>query len=191
MKNICAQHLEEEFYRSVNAVISNKITPIYITFNLIFAAVFAYFATQEDNTCFAREKSAWGVEYANTENVTDQFYKISCAGAALLTISSAMFHLQSKSHMFDMMRPFVIVTNLTTLVWFISLQYYRFKDTGRACSGDYLDKMPENYGTIYLGDQGQWFLIYTILQYLVYIANKVVSIVITNKLEAEFETKKA
>ena len=94
---------------------------MYITFNLIFAAVFAYFATQEDNTCFAREQSAWGVEYSNTENVTNQFYKISCGGAALLVISSAMFHLQSKPSMFDMMRPFVIVTNLTTLVWFFSL----------------------------------------------------------------------
>ena len=51
--------------------------------------------------------------------------------------------------------------------------------------------MPANYGTIYLGDQGSWLLMYTILQYIVYIVNKVVSIIITNKLEAEFETKKA
>ena len=71
MKQAAAQRLEEEFYRSVNSVISNKITPVYIVFNLIFAAVFAYFATQEDNTCFAREQSAWGVEYSNTENVTE------------------------------------------------------------------------------------------------------------------------
>ena len=94
-------------------------------------------------------------------------------------------------NMFDTMRPYVIVTNLATLVWFIMAQYYRFKDTGRSCSGDYLTNIPPNYGTIYLGDQGTWFLIYIIAQYIVYIVNKVVSIIITNKLEAEYETKKA
>ena len=71
------------------------------------------------------------------------------------------------------------------------MQYYRFKDTGRACAGDYLTTIPSNYGTIYLGDQGKWYLVYVITQYIVYIVNKVISIVITNKLEAEYETKKA
>ena len=40
--------------------------------------------------------------------------------------------------MFDMMRPYVIIINLITLAWFIAIQYFRFKQTGRACSGDYV-----------------------------------------------------
>ena len=39
--------MEEEFYRQVNQVISEKITPIYNTFILIFAAFFAYFVMLE------------------------------------------------------------------------------------------------------------------------------------------------
>ena len=53
--------------------------------------------------------------------------------------------------MFDLMRPYIIVTNLMTLIWFIALQYYRFKDTGRACAGDLLKKqLPGNFGTVYV-----------------------------------------
>ena len=62
--------LEDEFYKKVNAVISQKITPIYNTFLFIFAAVFAYFVVMEENQCYARDKSAWGVQYSNTEDVT-------------------------------------------------------------------------------------------------------------------------
>ena len=63
--------------------------------------------------------------------------------------------MQSKEDMFEMMRPYVILTNLTTLTWFFILQYYRFKDTGKACSGDFLGpKLPANYNTIYLGNLG-------------------------------------
>ena len=62
--------LEDEFYKKVNSVISQKITPIYNTFLLIFAAVFAYFVVMEENQCYARDKSAWGVQYSNTEDVT-------------------------------------------------------------------------------------------------------------------------
>ena len=94
--------------------------------------------------------------------------------------------------MFEMMRPYVILTNLATLVWFITMQYYRFKDTGRACSGDFLGATkPANFGTIYLGDLGQWLLIYTISQYALWLLSKVVSIIITNKLNVEFDEEKA
>ena len=66
--------------------------------------------------------------------------------------------------MFDMMRPYVLLVNLATLVWFIAMQYYRFKDTGKACSGDFLqDKTkPANFSTIYLSEQGQFFFIYVV-----------------------------
>ena len=40
--------------------------------------------------------------------------------------------------MFDKMRPVVIIVSLGSLVWFYYLCYFRFKDSGRACSGDYL-----------------------------------------------------
>ena len=40
--------------------------------------------------------------------------------------------------MHDTMKPYIIISNLGGLVWFVALQYYRFKDTGRACSGDFM-----------------------------------------------------
>ena len=40
--------------------------------------------------------------------------------------------------MHDTMRPYIIIANLGGLVWFVALQYLRFKDSGRACSGDFL-----------------------------------------------------
>ena len=41
--------LEDEFYYKVNNVISQKITPVYNTIILIFAAIFAYFVVMEEN----------------------------------------------------------------------------------------------------------------------------------------------
>ena len=64
-------------------------------------------------------------------------------------------YMQAKEDMFDVMRPYVILINLATFIWFVALQYYRFKDTGAACSGDYLGpKLPANFNTIYLGSLG-------------------------------------
>ena len=65
-----AQKLEEEFYNRVNGVISRKITPIYNTIILIFAAIFAYFVVMEENQCYAKDQKAWGVAYENTEDVS-------------------------------------------------------------------------------------------------------------------------
>ena len=39
--------------------------------------------------------------------------------------------------MHEKMKLWVIIANLATLAWFIALQYYRLKDSGQACSGDY------------------------------------------------------
>ena len=39
--------------------------------------------------------------------------------------------------MFDKMRLWVILTNLAVLGWFFTLHWYRFKESGKACSGDY------------------------------------------------------
>ena len=85
--------LEEEFYQKVNSVIARKITPVYNFFILAFAAVFAYFVVMEDNQCFARDTSAWGVQYSNTEDVTHQFYLLSVAGMTLLMIGGLMYYL--------------------------------------------------------------------------------------------------
>ena len=49
------QHLEDQFYEKVNSDISNKITPIYNTFILIFAAAFAYFIIMEQPECFSKD----------------------------------------------------------------------------------------------------------------------------------------
>ena len=148
------RHLEEEFYRNVNHVISQKITPIYNTVICLFAAVFGYFIMTEQNQCYAKDQVAWSTEYSNTEDVTNQWYLLGCAGMVLLLVSALMYHMQRKQELFDLMRPYVIIMNLLTLIWFIALQYYRFKDTGKACAGEFLNpkKLPGNYGSLYLVD---------------------------------------
>ena len=110
----------------------------------------------------------------------------------LLLISALMYYMQGKEDMYEIMRPYVMLINLCTFAWFVTVQYFRFKDTGRACSGDFLGpKPPANFNTIYLGGQGQWLLVYIVSQYALYILCKIVAIIITNKLETEFEERKA
>ena len=94
--------------------------------------------------------------------------------------------------MYDIMRPYVMLINFLTFGWFVAIQFFRFKDTGRACSSDFLgNSLPANYGTVYLPEEGQWFLIFIICQYALYLLCKIVAIIITNKLETEFDEKKA
>ena len=163
--------LEDEFYRKINQVVSRKITPVYNTIMLIFCACFGYFCIIDQNQCYAREQNAWAINYSNTEDVTHQWYLMSCSGLIFLLVSTLMYNLQGKQDMFNLMRPYVIVINLITLTWFIILQYYRFKDTGRACAGEFLTpgKIPGNFGTVYLADQGKWLKYYIISQYALYI----------------------
>ena len=66
------------------------------------------------------------------------------------------------------MRKIVLLVDLLFVAWFVALQVYRFKESGRACSGDYLQPttvkdsqgtdrvqpLPQNYGTNYLGETG-------------------------------------
>ena len=80
-----------------------------------------------------------------------------------------MYYLQGKEEMFELMRPYVIITNLMTLGWFMALQFYRFKDTGKACSGDLLIELPENFNDIYLADEGKFLTYYIFAHYAVYI----------------------
>ena len=77
------------------------------------------------------------MQYSNTEDVTEQFYWFSVSGMFLLLLSAYLYYLQSREDQFDKMRPFVIINNLVMLGWFGALQYIRFKDAGRACSGDF------------------------------------------------------
>ena len=185
--------LEEEFYKRVNLVISKKVTPTYNVIMLLYCSIFGYYILKDDNQCYARDMNAWAIQYSNTEDVTHQWYLLQCAGIVLLLISVLLYQVASSPDMFHLMRPYVICINLITLVWFVSLQYYRFKDTGRACAGDFLtrDKKPGNYTSVYLESQGEWLRIYIISHYCVYIIQKLVSIVITNKLEADFERKRS
>ena len=131
------------------------------------------------------------MELEGSEDVTKQFYLLSNCGVILLLVSVLMLYLQGKEGMFEMMRPYVIISNLLTLTWFITLQYYRFKSTGRACSGDYLTDTPKNFNTIYLGQQGEFLLYYIVAHYIVYIVQKIACICITNKHEMEFERKRS
>ena len=107
----------------------------------------------------------------------------------LLMISALMYKLQGMKGMQDLMRPYVWIINLLTLIWFISLQYFRFKDTGRACCGDFLVNMkkPGDYGAVYLPSQGQWIFVFVVAQYILFIIQRIIIIIITNRLESQFE----
>ena len=107
-----------------------------------------------------------------------------------MLLSASVYHVQRKPNMFSKMRKFVILNNLIFIAWFISLQVDRFKDTGRACSGEFLKVVPGNYGSVYLPEQGTWLKIYIISQYVLYIVQKIISIVITNKLEAQYDQER-
>ena len=101
-----------------------------------------------------------------------------------------MYHLQRSERLFYKLRPYVITVNLLTFIWFVLLQYVRFRDSGRACAGEFLKEIPGNYGSIYLPEQATWLKWYVISQYLIYLATKIVSIIITNKLEADFDEQR-
>ena len=145
----------------------------------------------ENPQCYGKDRDAYAVAYEGTTDVTKEFYLISNGGLVLLLVSVILYYLQAKQDMFDLMRPYVIVANLMTLGWFVAAQYYRFRESGRACSGDYLgETRPQNYGTLYLVSEGQWLMYFIAAQYAVYFLQKIFCICITNRLEAEFEGKK-
>ena len=94
------------------------------------------------------------------------------------------------------MRPYVIGINLVTLVWFITLQYFRFSGPGRTCSGDYLNmaeprKLPKQWKQLYVYNEGGFLLYYIVSHYIAFILQKIMCICITNKAEVEFERKKS
>ena len=78
--------IDEEFYRTVNRVIADKITPLYNMFILVFAAIFAYFIVIEQPQCFTKDGKPYGVQYSDTEDVTVEFYWLSLAGLTLLLL---------------------------------------------------------------------------------------------------------
>ena len=106
-----------------------------------------------------------------------------------LLVSVLMYYLESKEDMQRIMRPYVLFTKAVFFAWFAALCYYRFRDTGRACSGDFLDAkhMPTNYSSVYLGDEGHWILCYVVMQVILWIVCKIVSVLIYNKIEEESE----
>ena len=129
--------LESQFVKKVNGDIARKVTPLYNIFMLESAAGFAYFLMTTQPQCYAKGKQVWASETVDVENVTYQFFLLSAAGLVLMILGALMYALQARGDLFEMMRPYVILTNLITLTWFIILQAMRFKETGRACSGDY------------------------------------------------------
>ena len=84
------------------------------------------------------------------------------------------------------MRPYVVVVNAVQFVWFFTLSKYRFSDEGRACSGEFAKKV-NDYNMIGLG---LWIKFYIFSHILVYLFQKLVSIIIINRLEAEMEMNK-
>ena len=86
--------------------------------------------------------------------------------------------------MFNSMKPLVYLVNAASFFWFGALQFYRFKDSGRACSGDFNSDLPilpfiskisdfkkinstsafinQKPPSYLLTDTGFWFLVYII-----------------------------
>ena len=72
--------------------------------------------------------------------MTSNFYWLSTVGIVVLLLQAIMYYVQAREGMYDTMRPCVYLANIFGLIWFFTLQYYRFSDAGIACSGDFLKK---------------------------------------------------
>lgn len=90
MKNTVQQSqvkaLEYEFIRKVNRDIAGRVTPIYNTYLLITASVFAYFIVMEENKCYAKGIKAFGVQYEDSEDITKIFYILANMGMIISLI---------------------------------------------------------------------------------------------------------
>ena len=91
------------------------------------------------------------------------------------------------------MKSYILLANVLMLAWFIALQYYRFTPDGRACSGDFEDKMelPADFGEVYLSTWGTFIKVYVIGHYLAILLALCITMRINNKHKHEFEKKKA
>ena len=62
---------EKEFYRDVNGVIANRVTPFYNAFCLISAAVFGYFVCIVQKSCYSKDQLVFGSpKVSDVEDVT-------------------------------------------------------------------------------------------------------------------------
>ena len=149
---------------------------------MVFAAVFAYFCIADSNQCYSdvANAGAWGKDYNNAVDVTASFTHMSQAGLAMIIISMVLYYFETK---FDSAKIAAIVARIFFCVWFVALLYTRFRNTGRACSGDYLTNQPANYNSLYLIGFGQWISIYAALQILLWVLSTIMTIVIKNRLE--------
>ena len=59
-----------------------------------------------------------------------------------------------------------------------------------AVNSDEVD-YPENYATVYLGDQGMCMFVYIVAQYVVYTISKITGIIIVNRVKADYDEKRA
>ena len=105
----------------MNRDIATKVTPIYNTYLLVTASVFAYFIVMEENKCYAKDGKAFGVQYEDSEDISRIFYVLSNLGMVISLVQVLLYYLQTKDDMFQIMRPYVIIVNLGALVWFIAL----------------------------------------------------------------------
>lgn len=107
---------------------------------MIFTGVFAYFICLEQPECYSKDQKVYGAECLSPENVTEQFYLLSALGLTLLLLQAAAYHTQTQIGMFYPIQPFVLLVSLTSLIWLLSLQYFRFRDPDPVCSVDFLSQ---------------------------------------------------
>ena len=147
MKSTVAQSqikaLEQDFVDHVNSAIASKVTPVYNLYLVVCSCAFGYLLYKQDElACFAVDSDVIVMDnLANTQKgancVSKEFWLLANSGIVVTLVGAFLYFMQSRSGMFDVMRPYVILNNLITLAWFVLLQYYRFKPSGRACSGDF------------------------------------------------------
>ena len=176
---------EEKTQEKIDEAVALKIDPFWNIMSLVFAAIFAYFLMTEDNQCYSdpTKGGAWGKYYEGAVDVTAQFNMIGAAGFTLLILSAFAIHYETR---IVAVKPFALLARILFLVWFSLLLYFRFRNTGQACSGDGLQSEPRVSG-LYLIGWGYWLKLYGIMQTVLWILCRILQLIVSNRVRTEIE----
>ena len=204
--------LEHEFQAKVALTLAQRINPLYITLELLFASVWAYFLVGEQPQCYFREGQVLALAYSDTTDVTRIFYWLTVASLFAILSQAVLHHLQIIESYAGKLRAWQVISNFIFLSWFVAVLFFRFSEAGRACSGDFvwadenglpdesklerlnkegLSGVPSYDLEVIMPELGSWMLVYLLLQSLLFLVCKVIQVVLSNNLEAEFEEKRA
>ena len=87
------------------------------------------------------------------------------------------------------MQCIVVLIKLISFFWFVVLQYYRFKLSGRTCSGKFRiifeEEEQEEEPTFILQEQGLWFLVFVVAQYILFFMSRLWTVVLQHKMTSQ------